>query len=203
MCSFLALVPLLTLARLAHLGIALLVRILRRAGRTDDRCVHDRAGAQLQPSGLQHLADGGEQLLAQIVVLQQAAKLQQRGAVGHALAPQIDTHEAAQRGAVQQRFFAGLVGQVEPVLHEVHAQHALQPHGRAPVARLGVVQFDQLTQLAPRHDLVHRGKEHIAIGRSAVPLESTALFGRHGPGLLLHRATTHRRVDRCTCSALP
>ncbi len=40
-------VPLLALAGLVHLGVACLVGILRRAGRTDDGGVHDRAGAHL------------------------------------------------------------------------------------------------------------------------------------------------------------
>ena len=47
--------------------------------------------------------------------------------------------------AVQQRFFAGLIGQFEPVLHEVHA---LQPHRRAPVARLRVARLDHRSTAA-------------------------------------------------------
>src|SRR5688572_32079965 len=45
-------VPLLTLAGLVHLGIALLVGVLRRTGCADDRGVHDRAGAHLHAVGL-------------------------------------------------------------------------------------------------------------------------------------------------------
>ncbi len=36
------------------------------------------------------------------------------------------TSAAAQRRAVQQCLLAGLVRQVEPVLHKLHAQQALQ-----------------------------------------------------------------------------
>lgn len=76
--------------------------------------------------GLQHLADLGKQRLPQLVHLEQAAKLQQHGGVRHAFASQINTHEAAQCRAVGQCIFARSIGQLEPVLHEVHAQHALQ-----------------------------------------------------------------------------
>jgi hypothetical protein len=121
------------------------------------------------------------------VLFQQTPELQQGGAVGYALSAQVDAHEAAQSGAVQQRFLARLIGQVEPVLHEVHPQHALQPDRRAAVAGLGVVRLDHLAQRLPRDDLVHRGQEHIALGRSAVLLEPGALIGGCGKGLLLHR----------------
>ena len=94
-------VPLLPLAGLVHLRVALLVGILRRTGRTDDRGVHDRAGANLQSVGLQNLADLGEQRLTQLVLLQQAAELQQRGRVGYPLTPQVDANETPQRRTVQ------------------------------------------------------------------------------------------------------
>jgi len=42
---------------------------------------------------LQYLPNLSKQLLAQIVLLQQAAKLQQRGAVRHTFASQVDAHE--------------------------------------------------------------------------------------------------------------
>lgn len=161
--------------------------VLGRTGRTDDGGVHDGSGAHLQASSLQHLADRGEQLFAQLVLLEQAPELQQRGAIGHTLAAQVDAHEAAQCGAVEQRLFAGLIGQVEPVLHEVHAQHALESHGRAPVAGLRVVRLDDFAQCRPGDDLVHRRQKHIALGGAAVALESGALVGCGGKGLLLHR----------------
>ena len=62
-----------------------------------------------------------------------------RGGVGHRLATQIDANESAQRRRVVQRLLARRIGQVEPVLQQVDAQHALQPDGRAAVAGLGVL----------------------------------------------------------------
>lgn len=152
----------------------------------------------LQASRLQHLTHFGKQGLAQFVLLQQAAKLQQRGPVRHTLTPQIDVHKAAQPRAVEQGFLTGFVGQVEPVLHEVHPQHAFEPDRWAPVAGLGVVRLNDRAQRLPRHDLFHRRQERIALGRLAVGLESVALIGCHRQGLLLH---LHLRVSGASMHA--
>lgn len=45
--------------------------------------------------------------------------------------------QGEQRVGVVQRLFAGQVWQIEPVLQQVDAQHALQPDGRAAVTGLG------------------------------------------------------------------
>ena len=88
--------------------------------------------------------------------------------------------------AVQQHVFAGHVGQVQPVLNEVHARPALQAHWRAAVARLQVMRLDHAAKLGSRHNLLHRGQKHIALGRTTVLLEPSVLVGGYGEGLLLH-----------------
>jgi len=92
-------------------------------------------GADLHALALQHFTDLGEQCDAQpvLVVLEQAAELKQGAAVGNTLAAPVDAHEAAWRGAVQQRFLTNLVGKVESVLHGRHAQPALQAEGGRPL----------------------------------------------------------------------
>jgi len=51
------------------------------------------------------------------------------------------------------------------------------------------MRLDHRTQHLPRHDLLHRCQQHVAFGRVAVVwLESGALIGCHGKGLLLYRA---------------
>ncbi len=192
-------VVLLALAGLVHLGIALLVLVLRGTGRADDRRVHDGARTDLQAPGLQHLAHLGEQRLAELVRLQQASELQQRRGIRYAFASQVDAHEPSQGRAIEQCVLARGVGQVEPLLHEVHAQHALQSHRRAAVAGLGIVRLDDRAQLGPRHDLFHRRQEHVAPRRLAVLLVALVLVFGHGQGLLLHvelNARTSMAVDR-------
>src|ERR1700709_309155 len=94
-------VPLLALSRLMHFGVARLVHVLRGTRRTDNRGIHDRAGAAFKTLTLQYFADFGEQLRAQIVALKKATEFQQRRAIGHAFTSQVDANEASQRGAVE------------------------------------------------------------------------------------------------------
>jgi len=176
-----------------HFGISRLVRILCGTRRTDDGGIHDGAAAYLQSAPLQYLADLGEQLLAELVALQQPPELQERRTIRNALAPQVNADESPQCGAIQQRFLAGFIGQVEPVPHKVHAQHALQTHWRATALTLRIVRLDNLAQLRPRHDLLHRLKEHIAFGWPTVLFKSGALIGRHRKGLLFHAYLTIER----------
>ena len=70
---------------------------------------------------------------------------------------------SGQAGAVVQGFFAGQIGQVEPVLGAV-MQHALQSNGRAAIAGLGVMQRNDFAQCGPWHDGLH-GRQ--ALARSA------------------------------------
>lgn len=66
-------------------------------------------------------ADLVEQCARQVVVLQQVAKLQEHGCVGHRFARQVGAHEAAQCLAVVERVFQRLVGQpISPPLQAVH-----------------------------------------------------------------------------------
>jgi hypothetical protein len=92
------------------ISVALLVSVLGRTRSDDDGGIHDGARAQLQALRLQDLADLGKQGCAQIVLLTQAAELQQRGPIGNTFTPEINAHEATQCRAVDQGFLAGLVG---------------------------------------------------------------------------------------------
>ena len=105
---------------------ALLVFLLPRTGHADDRGVHDPASTfipspcstsrpwrtALAPGRSSAAGDG-------------TSTTGWHQASTHA---QVDPHEAAQAGAVVERFLARLVGQVESVLHEQHAKHPLKPH---------------------------------------------------------------------------
>jgi hypothetical protein len=53
----------------------------------------------------------------------------------------------------------GGIGQIEPVLEEVHPPHSLSVDRRPPVPGLGVDRFDARAQLTPRHDAIHLGEE--------------------------------------------
>jgi len=88
-----------------HLGIACFVLVLGRGRGINDAGVHDGAAGHLQALAVQVAADFFKQPPAQVMLLQQVAKLAHGGLIGHALAPQIDAHEAAHRQRVVERFF--------------------------------------------------------------------------------------------------
>jgi hypothetical protein len=152
-------VPLLALLRLMHLGVARAPCILRRRRRGDNRGVDDGPRADGQAPRLQMAIDFLEQGRPQALLFQQMPKLADRRLIRHRLLAQVDADKGAHRRRVVQRLFHGRVGQVEPVLQEVHAEHSLHADRRPAIAGLRVNRFDARTQLAPRHDAVHLGQE--------------------------------------------
>ncbi|CAM2157632.1 hypothetical protein PT2222_420044 [Paraburkholderia tropica] len=179
-------IPLLAFARLMHLRVARLLLVLGRAGGGDQRRVHDGAARKLHTAGLQHPPHLGEEPLTQLVLLKQAPEFEQRCRIRYGFAAQINAHKATQAGAVIQSLFASEVGQIEPVLHEVNPQHALQTNRRATVAAFRVIRFDYRTQFGPRNDGVHRVKKLVASRAFASGLEPRTLIRGHRERLLLH-----------------
>ena len=68
--------------------------------------------------------------------------------------PEPDAHEPGERPRVVDRVLDALVGEAEPQLQEVHAQHPLDPDGPA-AALAGIVEgLDRGDQLRPGHGRV-------------------------------------------------
>jgi hypothetical protein len=133
-----------------------------------------------------NFADLGERRLAQLVGFEQAAKLQPRGGVRHALVAQVDAHEAAQRRVVQQNVLPGLFDQVAPVLNEMHAQHARQAEVRPAAARLGVLRLDQASLRRPGNQGFHPRREPVRTrGLTELPVPSVVVHG-YANGRLPH-----------------
>ena len=203
-------VPLAALFSLVHLRISRFVLVLGGAGRGNDGGVHDGAPAQAQAIGLQQLAYLGEDGFAQIVALQQVAKVQQCGGVGHALMAQVNAAEGAKAVGVVQRVFAGHVRQVKPVGNTVHAQHGGQRTRGSAVARFGVVGLDQLYERAPRYQALHAGKKGRFAGGLAKGFKARCgqcgLSHRlHGVALKINQLSHAMSVPfgRQTCSVFP
>jgi hypothetical protein len=127
-----------------------------------------------KPLGLQVRAHGLEDAPPKLVALQQMAELADRGLVGHRLMAQVDAGELANRHRLVQRLLNGRITEVEPVLQEVNAQHALQPHGRSAAACLRVVRLEQGAQIGPGQHRIHLGQELGSLGLLAEPVEPTA-----------------------------
>ena len=125
-------VPLIALAGLTHLRIALLLFVLGGTRRADDAGVNDGAARYLQAVLLQILIYQVEQLITQVVLLHQVAELADRGFVWHRLSTEVDADEVAQRTGVIESFLGGRIRQVEPVLNEVDRSMRSIPIGRLP-----------------------------------------------------------------------
>src|SRR5262249_54591863 len=61
--------------------------------------------------------------------------------------------------AVVDRILGLRVGEIEPMLQEVNAQHLLEPQRLPSAPRLWVVGLDQCEQLGPGDDRVHLGEK--------------------------------------------
>ena len=131
-------VPLPCFESLVRLWITRIVLIFGGAGCCNDGGIDDGAAAQLQTIGQQQLADFGKDGSAQVVCLQQMAKAQERGGVGHAFAAQVSFAEVCEGCSVVQRIFAGFIGQIEPAGNAVHARTMVcSARGGLPLPALG------------------------------------------------------------------
>jgi hypothetical protein len=191
-------VPLVALARLAHLRVALFLLVLGGTGGADDAGINNSAPGYLQSVFLEVLIDQVEQLITQVVLLHQMAEFADRRFIGHRFSTQIDSDELAQCAGVIQGLFDSGIGQVEPVLDEVDSQHALNPDGTASCSlRFWIKWLDGLSQFFPGNNGFHLLQELFLSGFLAVLLETgirkgvlahgNQLVFRTGPIIIQHR----------------
>ena len=93
------------------------------------------------------------------MLFKQVAEVRDGSLVGRSGAAQIDSGKAAQYRRFIERILGSRVGQVEPVLQKVDAQHDAQAHWLPPLARLRIMRFDQGFQLGPGNHCIHGGKK--------------------------------------------
>ena len=173
--------PPIALLRLAHLRVPCARAVLRRRRRGDDARVHDRPSLQPMPERGQVRVDLLEQRLAQSVLLQQVAEVQDRRLVGQrSRQPQPD--KAPHRlHLIQQVLHAG-VAQVVEQLHTVHAQHHRKRVWPATATGLRIERLDARLQPAPRDQRVHLPEEYLAprpaLLRVVLQLRKARLFHR-------------------------
>jgi len=172
--------PLIAFARLMHLRIARLGMIFRGTRRTDNTGIDDGAAGDTRSHFLQVLANRLKQSVAQMMALQQMAKLKDRTLVRHRLPAQIDPSEATHGPGFVQHFLCPRVRQVEPVLKKIDAQHPLQSDRWAAITGFGITGHNHCAKLVPRNHLVHLRQKLLAARRLAVALKITC-----GEGLLL------------------
>jgi hypothetical protein len=171
--AFHAEVPLVTLAGLMHLRVASLVFVPGRTGGIDDRRIHDGAGIQLQAVFLKVRVDQAEQLVTQVMGFKKMPELADRSFIRYRFPAQVDPDKSPHRARVIQGLFHGRVGQVEPMLQEMNAQHPFQTDRPTPRAfRLRIEWLVNLAQVAPGDYLVHLAEKLFPTGRLAKFLEA-------------------------------
>ena len=198
--------PVLALHGLVHFRIALVPLVLRRSRGSDDRRIDDRAQLQQQPAALKQAAHLGEDRLGEPVLLQQVPEAQDRALVGDRVLGQLDPGKAAHRLDVVERVFGLGIGEVEPLLHEVHPQHALQGQRRPPATCFRVMRLNQRRKPCPRHHRIHLRKKALSTSRPTLGGP-----GQRGKRRLFHLILPVHRADALlhqtrftgTCSEFP
>ena len=164
-------VILIVLLGLMHLGVPRACGVLGGTGRLNDRGIHDRALAHHHALVLKQQVDRFKRIGGDVVLLQQVAKVQDRRLVRDAATGERQLGKIADRSAVAQRLFHGRVRQVEPLLHEVDAQHHFQRVRPAAIARLRIVGLDQISEDLPGDSSFHLGQELLAARHFALGVE--------------------------------
>ena len=175
-------VPLLALSGLVHVRVALFLLVLGGTRSTDDAGVNDGAPGYLQPIFLEVLIDQVEQMVAQVMFLHQMAEFANGGLVRHRLPAQINTHELAQGAGIVEGFLGSGIRQVEPVLDEVDAQHALDTDRTASSTfGFGIIWLNRFGQFLPGDNGFHLIQKLLFAGLLAVLLKPGI-----GKGVLAH-----------------
>src|SRR6185312_3908964 len=199
--------PVFPLLRLVHLRVSRSLGILGGGRSGNDRRIHNRAGLQQQSLLLQELADLRKDALAELVLLEQMPKAQDRRLVRNRILGELDTGKAAHRLRVVQRVLHRRVREVDPVLHEVDTQHPFQRHRLGAVAGLRIMRLDQPDQALPRNHRVHFGQKALPTGHLTLMAPRQRLKAR-----LLHRFSlnsaaaahcTQYRSCSVTCAEIP
>lgn len=173
--------PLVSLLGLVHLGVALPVLVLGRAGRRNQVAVHHRAFAQHQ-AFVGELGVGGRQdFFSELMLFQQVTEAHDADAVGSTLDADQPDKLTVQRGLEQSRFHRR-VGQTEPLLAKVNAHYGFQLERPAP--GLGS-RRNQRQHLRPRHPQIHLVQKHRLAGAALVQVQTKVL--------LLHGNIVRRR----------
>jgi len=166
-------VPLLALACLVHLGVTLLISVLRGTRGAYDGGVDDGAGGDLDAVLREVLPYEGEEPLAEVVGLEDVAELADGGLIGSGFAAKVDADKSAHGAGIVKGLFNRGVREVEPVLEKMDTEHAFNAYG--PSARpfgAGIKRRYNLREFFPGDDAVHLGKKTLPAGELTVPFKT-------------------------------
>ena len=101
-------------------------------------------------------------LLTDVMLLQQMPEFQQCCRIRDLFIDEVDSKKTSHGIAVIDGFFYSFIGKIEPVLHEVHAEHDFNIFWPAATPVAVIVRSDELDPLIPWNDFIHGIKEFFA-----------------------------------------
>ena len=182
-------VPLVTFLGLVYLGVAPAAAVPGRSGRRNQRGVHHGASLEHQAALDQLGVDGGQNLLAQLVLFEDVAKPQDGALIGQPGDARIQPGKLAVQRDVIQGLFHGRVRVAKQLLQQVDAQHHLGGEWWAPCLARRRMRCNQRQQLRPRDHKVHLVQKLTLARALGDQLESTV-----GKAHLFHALTVSDQV---------
>ena len=161
--------PDVSLLAAGHLGVALVLLVLRRVRRLDEAGVNDPSRRQLQAGLEELLVDRLKDLRAELMLLEQMPELQDRGLIRRAV-HQVQADELPRGGVLEQEVFHAGIAQVVRNLEQVDAKHQIQRERlAAPPSGRGVMGADQILKGCPGNEFFEplRQAFHVSLARLA------------------------------------
>lgn len=155
-------VPLVPFLCLVHLGVSLLVPVLRGGGCCNDRGIDDRPVFHEQSVPLKEVIDDLEHLLLETMLFEQMPEVEDGGFIGDSVTEQINVEELLEGVSVVDVVLCFRIGEVVPLLQEVDLEHEFEFLPLSPRLLLFIVRFDLPNERFPGNDAVHLVEEAFA-----------------------------------------
>ena len=147
-----------------HLGVTLAFLVLGRTRSSYDRCIYNSSTIHDQPGFFQAIRHIPEDLFSDVMFSRQVPELQQGYCVRNPFVKEIDLEKLSHGVAVIDSFFHSFIGQVEPVLHKIHAKHDLNIDWSAAALIVVIIRLDYSDPMTPWDDFIHGIKEFFSLG---------------------------------------
>ena len=120
--------------------------------------MHDQAGL------FKAIAHVLENLFPDVVFLQKMTELQQGCCIRNLFIDEVDFEKTPHGITVIDSFFHSFIGEIEPVLHEVHAKHNLDVDRFTTALIVVIVRLDNPDPMTPGKNLIHGVQELFPFG---------------------------------------
>ncbi len=200
-------VPLLAHSGLVHFRVACAAVVSGRARCGNNGGIDDRALLEHQALAHEQRVDRLEDPIGERMLLEQIAKVEDRGLVRDRAPSKREIGEATHRGDFVERIFHREVRQCVPLLHEVDAQHRTKRVRMAAFARTGIVRLEHRLKRRPVDHLFHLVEEDLAARFLALGvvfrIGETQLVGHWQAAQITVPKVAHEAAGLAACSEIP